>query len=402
QFANGVRLNLKRTTFEPGRVRLTVRVDGGKLSVPPDQPGLEMRIFAWLFGGMRDLTFDELRPTLSDLTGEFNLVVSRDEFRLVQTDDTANLPLLLQLCAAFFTRPAFQEATQSLGIVQKILTPSLTTASGVAEAALSERMTGRHPPTMDQVRQRTVDELKAWLLPQLAAAPVEISIVGDFEAGAAIDAVARTLGALPARHPGDPYAELRNTELPPPAFSEAIVFDGNTSVAAAALAWPLPGNATHAPQFQAHLLGTILKQRLWQKLRVETGDAYVIEAAVAADAGLRPPVAYLQCRVEAAPERVEQIAATLRDVAELLARDGATAEELERARQPFVRDTETGLRDNDWWIDLLAVAQSTPTHSYAWARALDRYKSVSLEEINALARRVIVRDRLCQLIVRPK
>ena len=40
RFANNVRLNIKKTDFEKGRVRFTVRMAGGQLALPQDKPGL--------------------------------------------------------------------------------------------------------------------------------------------------------------------------------------------------------------------------------------------------------------------------------------------------------------------------------------------------------------------------
>lgn len=46
RFANNVRLNIKRTDFEAGRVSYTMRMAGGMLALPRDRPGLAMMISA--------------------------------------------------------------------------------------------------------------------------------------------------------------------------------------------------------------------------------------------------------------------------------------------------------------------------------------------------------------------
>ncbi len=406
EFGNGVRLNLRRTTFEPGRMRLLLRLDGGRLATPADQPGLDLRTFGWIFGGLRGLTEEELQATLSDRNGSASLTVSGNELRVTQDDDASNLPLLLQVSAAYFSRPAFRAENRSLAYARKVTTPYTVTAAGVAELGMQYRMSGRHPATvlasMDDIVRRTRDELQAWLRPQLALSPLEVSVIGDIDPAVAIDAVARTFGALPARRTTDPYFTERRIDVPVPAFSEAIAFAGYPGVAGVKLAWPLPADVTYAARCRARILVDVLRQRLWQKLRIEQGQTYVMEASVHSDNGFRPNLDYLQCYVEAAPERIAAIASVVDEVAATLARDGLTADELERARQPLVRDAESSLRDNEWLLDLISVAQSDPAYAYGWAHALEDYRTATLEQVNALARNILAPGQRCQLVVRPK
>ena len=42
RFANNVRLNIKKTDFEAGKVRFIVRLGDGVLDLPKDEPGLAL------------------------------------------------------------------------------------------------------------------------------------------------------------------------------------------------------------------------------------------------------------------------------------------------------------------------------------------------------------------------
>lgn len=406
QFANGVRLNLKRTSFEPGRVHAQLRVDIGRLATPADKPGLELKTLGWPFGGLRGLSSEELAATLTDLENNPSVAANADDFRLSDNEDAANLPLLLQLLAALFTQPAFREEKRAVEYARQSVASYSITASGTASLAFQQRMTSGHPAlrlaNAEQLARLTNDDLKAWLLPQLASAPLELSLVGDFDPPAAIEAVARTLGALPARGTADPFAALRQVAFPPPPFTDTVTFSGNSGVAAAMLGWPAPEAQAPAASARGRLLAAILEQRLWQKLRVEMGETYALGASFDTDDTYRPTLRCLHCSVETAPAQIEKIAAVVRSVATTLGREGATAEELERARGPMVHDVETGLRNNDWLLDLVSVAQSDPDYALGWAHAADDYRTATLAEINALAREVLVDARFCQLIARPK
>jgi zinc protease len=226
--------------------------------------------------------------------------------------------------------------------------------------------------------------------------------VGDVDPTQAIDAVARTFGALPARAASDPYAEQRKVAFPPKTFAVTARFEGPPSVAVVTLAWPAPEPLEKFQRRQGEILADVFAARLETKLRDELGDTYSPSASFAWSDSFSPACVHLSCAIEVAPERAEAIMTAARDVAEKLARDGMTAEEFERGRRPRVRDAEASQRDNAWWLGTLAKAQSIPGSAESGVRAVEHYRAATLDELNALAKRILVKERECQLLVMPK
>lgn len=405
EFANGVRLNLKRTTFDPGRVSVAFRLDGGRQSVPAHLPGLEMKLFAWMLGGVRDLSLEELGASLTELTGQPQLSLSSSEFRLTQRESATNLPLLFQVATAHFVRPGLHPNPGAAQLADQLVAPLQVTAGGVSEWALRQRVMGDHPavraPSLAQVQQRTVEELKPWLISLLNEAPLEIGIVGDFESTVVIDAVASTFGALPPRPTTRPRSPLGTMPQPAKPFADTRTFNGNKGLAAVSLLWPVPVN-DYPSRFRAQIIAKILEQRLWQRFRVDAGEAYIVHASFqTTNETFDPACDFLQCRVEGAPDRADHLATLAREVAATLARDGATADEFERARRPLLGDTQSGMRNNDWLLDIIAVAQSNPLYAEQWARATAEFQSATVAEINAALRHWLSPDRTSQMIVKP-
>lgn len=408
RFRNGVRLNLKRTRFEPGQVRVLVRVEGGRLANPPDKPGLDLRMLSWLYGGLLNLTDEEKSDALAELERGVSYSVSGEDFKISQRVDAVHLPLFLQAVTALFVHPAFRpEADErALDAARQITARYRSTAVGLAEVTVQQRMLREHPyvrlSDIGDVARRTPAELREWLVPELAFAPLEISVVGDFEPTEAIDAVARTYGALPARRATALPDRVRQVEFPSKPFAETMNFDGAQGLAVVALAWPAATDLPYRERFRGAILAAILRERLRQKVRLEMGETYSVGAGFESHDVLKPQPSFLSCTVEAVPDRTERVLAAAREVAAKLARDGATPEELERVRQPYLRSVEAGLRNNEWLLDEISVAQSNPPYAEGWARAWDEYQATTLAEINALAQRVIVKERESQLIVKPK
>ncbi|MES2695530.1 MAG: pitrilysin family protein, partial [Verrucomicrobiota bacterium] len=180
QFANGVRLNLKQTPFEPGHLRIDIALGGGRLLCPPDKPGLDWRSFAWPFGGLEGLTREQQSAALADLEGGYSFAVQPTALSISGSIAAAHLPLFLQATAAHLARPAFTEegALRSLEVSRQSAAPFASTADGVAHALIWHRMSSGHraflPPKLDKANYegRSVDLVKAFVDEEYRPFPV--------------------------------------------------------------------------------------------------------------------------------------------------------------------------------------------------------------------------------------
>lgn len=106
EFANGVKLNLKRTTFEADSVFLTARLDnGGRLRETTGIPGLaSLAQGSLLNGGLGRLPPPEqLQGALAGHFASLNFHVQENTRHFGRSADARELPLLLRLFTAFLT-----------------------------------------------------------------------------------------------------------------------------------------------------------------------------------------------------------------------------------------------------------------------------------------------------------
>jgi zinc protease len=117
---------------------------------------------------------------------------------------------------------------------------------------------------------------------------------------------------------------------------------------------------------------------------------------------LVPATWVLECRAESAPRHVGRVARAMHQAIDRLTRDGILPDELARAREPLVREAETQLASNAWWLDQLAAAQSKPQFLAGTTDRGRLYQATTAESLNALARSLFLKDRCCELRVIPK
>lgn len=408
-FANGVRLNFKKTDFEANRIRLNVRVGHGQLTEPKDRPGLSFytnQIFT--AGGLGRHSADDLRRVLAGRTVGGGFGAGGDAFTLTGTTNREDLLLQLQLIAARLTDPGYrpEAARQARKAIDEMYLSFEHTAGGPFSLEVARMLAdGDHrfglPPKAEMLK-RTVDEVKAWVGPALARGAIEIAVVGDLDPEAVVDAVARTLGALPPREPRAPLDELRRVAFPAEPFVRDFVIPTEIPKGNVALYWPTTDGRDVRTARRLNLLAEVLSDRLRLKVREELGDAYSPGAGSSAS-DLYPGYGYVQAGVTVDPPRAAQVAAIIVQIAADLAEKGVTPDELERAKKPILTSLRESSRTNPYWLGaVLARAQERP-EVLDWCRT--RYadnEAITADEISALAKAYFPAARVSRVTVVPK
>jgi zinc protease len=152
---------------------------------------------------------------------------------------------------------------------------------------------------------------------------------------------------------------------------------------------------------QCSVLADILCERVREKVREELGKTYTPTASADMSDTFTNDgmlLCSLSCEVAEA-RKVGQIVAQL---AATLAAEGATADELQRAKKPILSGVEKESRDNGWWMSqLVATAQSQPQR-LGWFRSRKAdYEAVDLETVNRLAKTYLSRDRAIIVLAGP-
>ncbi len=406
-FANGVRLNLKPTDFEANRIRLTIRLGTGQLTEPRDQRGLSY--FAgntFIAGGLGRHSADELRRILSGRTVGVGFNVSGDAFTLGGTTNRADLLLELQLAAAHVTDPGFRpEALRQLrkGIDQ-LYNSFAHTPSGPLSTEVPHMLSGGDSrfglPAKEVMAARTLDELKAWLAPQLARGPIELTLVGDLDPDATIAAVAATFGALPAREAKPALEDLRELSLPKEPFTKSYSIPTEIPKGVVVLFWPTTDGRDAKVARRLNLLAEVLADRLRVKVREEIGGAYSPGAGSNASDVYRN-FGYISANLTVDPAKAQEISDITVALADDLFRNGVSEDELNRARLPLLTSIKESLRNNGYWLNILSRSQEKP-EVLEWARTrLADVESITKAELDTLAKTYLGKDRVFRVTVLP-
>ena len=408
-FANGVRLNLKKTDFEANRIRLTARIGNGQLTEPHDKPGLAAYTSqTYVEGGLGKHSADDLRRILAGHTVGASFGVAADAFVCSGGTNREDLLLQLQLMTARVTDPGFrpEAARQAKKAIEEMYLSLAHTPDGPftleVERLLASGDSRFGLPPQTEMLQRNLDEVKTWVTPDLAHGYIELAAVGDLDVDATIDAVAKTFGALPPRKDRAKLEDLRNVKYPAQPFARSYAIPTEIPKGVVAIYWPTTDSLEIHRTRRTTLLGLVLSDRLRVKVREQLGGGYS-PGAGNNPSDAYPGYGYMMATVTIDPPRAQEIADAVIALATDMTKNGVTDDELGRAKQPVLTQLRESARTNGYWLNaVLSRAQERP-QQLDWCRS--RYadiESITKADLDTLAKTYLLPDRASRVIVIPE
>lgn len=408
EFANGVRLNLKKTDFEAHRIGLLARVGSGQLTEPRDEPGLGVIAEStFTAGGLGKHSVDDLKRILAGEPVGTSFSVGSDAFVFSGGTDAEHFPRECQLVAAYLSDPgyrpeAFRQVTKGINQFYTGLEHSIDgpfrrevpriLASGDSRFGLPDR---------NVLLGYAAENVKAWLTPQLAAGPLKVAVVGDLDPNAVIAAVARTFGALPPRSARPDFTKEREVRFPAQGLEREFRVETEIPKGVVGCYWPTTDASDVHVARRLSLLADVFQDRLRVKVREQIGGTYSPSAG-SSTSDTYKDYGYIVAQMTVEPARAGAIVTAVREIAGDLAKEGVTTDELERARKPLLTQLRESVRTNRYWLgNVLARAQEKP-EVLDWARSREAdFESISKAELDRLAALYFRADRLCTFVSLP-
>lgn len=408
--SNNVRVNIKPTPFEKGSVRVTLNFGGGKLTAPLDQPGLiPFANSTFIAGGLQAHSADDIRRIFASRTVGTDFSVGDEAFQLAGRTTADDLEAQLQLLAAYLTAPGYRDeaARQFQNNLEPMYVQLRHTAAGVMNDKVVSFIHGGDPrftfPDIEEMRKRSLTELEAWLTPALTRDWLEVSITGDVEAKAALDAVTRTLGALPERAGEKPaYEKERRITFPQGPQTRDFPFETEIPKAISILYWQTGDMRDIQRTRRLSMLASILDDRLRLKVREELGETYSPACYHVANDTFTG-YGYMTAMIECKPEQAAFLAKLVTEIAAGVAAGPISADEFERAQKPLLTQVEQMRRDNRYWSqNVVRNCQEHPERLDWAASLLSDFGAITLEELQKLAATYLGADRAVAVKIMPQ
>jgi len=410
QFANGVRLSIKPTAFRKDQVLVNVRIGDGRLALPKDRKTEIWANQALILGGLGKISLEDMEQVLAARLFDAHLAVADDALVLGGETRPADLDTQLQVLAAYVADPAFRPA--GFERIKNALATQLdqldSTPQGVLGRDLgllehSGDLRWARPDQAD-VKAAGLADLKALLAPQLAAAPLEVDVVGDVKVDDVIRAVGQTFAALPPRPapaappPGAVEVHFASTGQPP----VLLTHKGRADQAIALQAWP--SDSLFADPQKARVINIaaqVVELRLIDRVRVAEGSTYS-PSVTSSPSDVFPGYGVVSASVETPPVKIDSFYGAVQDITADLRAKGPTADELQRAVKPRIETLAKAQQTNEYWMTWIAGATDDPRRLQIVRDTLPGYGRITAADVQAAAKTYLTDARAFRLEVTPK
>ena len=396
RFANGVRLNLKKTDFEANRVRWSLRIDGGEMAFGKQDAMLAMLMNgAYVGGGLGKHPIDDIRALLAGSTASASLGAGEDVFGASGSVVVKDLEQQLQLTAAFLSDPGYRD--EALRLFRRPLPEYYSRLNSTPGSTLSVEvpriLTGGDPrfvlPPLEQLQSADFVALKAALADALMRNRLEIGLVGAVDEKEAIALVARTLGAMPAR--SETALDLDQARIPGLSGDTGIhdlYHKGESNQLGWRRTWTTTDDSDFKLEQTLDLLARAMQIRLIDELREKLGATYGASASSAMSDSYRG-FGTFSLSTDGDPKHLEAIEAAVDAVVAEFVKEPMSTDLFERARKPALESYADWRKRNPTWLDIVAVAQGKPDRLERFRINETQFRSISREEIWAAAKRFL-------------
>ena len=355
-FSNGVRMLLFANPDDTNRVFVRVRFGNGYNALPANRPSPAWAgDLALMESGIGNLGQDDLDQLTAGRQLGLDFGIDDDTFSVAALSNPKDYADELTLIAAKLAHPRWDPAP-----VARAKSAALTAIPGYdssADGVLSRDLEGLlhagdprwATPDAKAVDALTPKNFEAFWAPLLASGPIEVDVFGDVKADEAIAAVAKSLGAIPAR--------TAPTAAPPPvrfpAHNATPVLryhKGADNQASAVIAWPTGAGLTDiAEARRLDVLAQVFSDRLFERMRQAAGASYSPGVASSWPKGL-PGGGRLMAVSQVAPANVDLFFRLSREIAADLAKNPVGADELARVKGPLQQVYARASTSSLFWL----------------------------------------------------
>ncbi len=398
---------LTKPTHTTPAVAINLAMRAGSIADPPGLPGMTWLLSRVIDRGTATRSAADIAEELDSRGITLTITVTRHLLSLVCTCLADDFEAVLALLGEMLVSPSLPDeeiATRKREVITAIRQDEDNPAVRASETLMALLYPDGHPygrrtkGSIEIVESLTREQL-LWLHADRFA-PTELTavVVGDAEPARVKDVAARVFGRW--RKPAPP-----SIPLPPvrPATARRRVVIPMMNKAQADIAYGFTTITRRDSAYYAcWLMNVALGQyaiggRLGDSIRERQGMAYYVSSSLDANVAEGP----LLVRAGVSPTNVHRAVASIDEEVVRLVRDGLTEKELDESRRYLIGSIPRALETN------AAIAAFLQTEEFFGlgldydARLADLLGAVTLDDVNAAARRALDPDRAAVVIAGP-
>lgn len=408
-FANGVVMHHKFSDYRKEQAIISITLPGGTIEETADTKGLTTAGALMFSKPATDrLTSTQIRDLLVGKTVSFGGASALDAISLSVSGNPKDLATGLELAHATLTNGRLEQA--ALDEWKKNTLQALQMQKTSIEAQLMPALTDGYYGgdvrlamlTEARVNAITRDDAEAWVRARIAAAPIEVAVVGDISLERARELIATYIGSLPDRQKQfTAFDDLRKLNREPGPWKTHVDFATVTPKALVFAGFPGADAINVADMRAMNLAAMVVSDRMNKRIREKEQLVYSIGAMHSAGR-VMPGQGFVFAAAPTDPDKADKLADTVLEMFEQFAEEGPTAEEMDMVRKQIATELREQLLQPGFWAGQLADFTYRKRDLANLRDLPDAYQQISAETIRDIARKYIRSSDAIRIVIVPK
>ena len=399
--------NLRRTVLPNGLIVLTERMEhlrsvamgvwikSGSRCESAENNGISHFVEHMVFKGTRSRSAQHIAREMDSIGGNLDAFTGKETICFNVKSLADHVPIALDVLADLVLNPVFAslEIERERGVILEEIKIDEDNPDVLVHELFTQNFWKDHPlgkPILGTTKTvGRLDQLKLidYHTGRFRGGNMVFSAAGDLEHDQFVEAVAQKFTGLP---PGEALHEMQA-----PLASARILLQNKKSLEQVQLclgvpAPPITDDNRYATLILNTVLGGGMSSRLFQTIREERGMAYAIYSDLSPYSDTGSLCVYAGTSANKALECVDLILAEFRNLKEVSLSD----EELTRAKDQLKGNILMGLESSNSRMANLARQEMYFHQFYTAEEVIVRIEAVTAEQIQAMAQRLFVPDRI--------
>ena len=358
-FGNGVRMILKSTDFKNDEIVLSAYSPGGT-SLYPDGDIMSATLAATIISrsGLGEYDFTGLQKKLSGNTAKLTPYINDLREGVNGNCSPKDLETMLQLNYLYFTRTRKDESAFNayISYLRNMLKPMRSTPQVIFTDTLSKIVSQNSPrviaiPSDAQLDQINLDRSIGIFKDRFAdASDFTYLMIGNFKVEEVIPLLEKYIGGLPSIKRKETWKDVT------PGFPKGLVVvdvpKNSEPQSTVAMIWKGDFKWKDKDRQGFAMLMNILAIKCRESMREAQGGVYGV--SVTGSTSKLPKSKYsIQSTWGCNPENITKLSQTVLDEMGKIKKDGPTVIDLNKVKETLIRERETRLKENGYWLSAL-------------------------------------------------
>lgn len=410
---NGIRIITKKTDFKKNLVQMSANSKGGTFYIEEnDFPSAVYATSYATLSGYGDVSFTDLQKKLTGKTVNFNSAINNTTEGIYGSSSNEDFEILLQLTNLAFTQPRFTDEGWNyvMANASQMAQNYGSQPGDIFNAKIREllynnsiRASALTPEFVSKMNKETSERIYK----ERFANPADFTFtfVGDFNEKQLLDLCCYYLGNLPTTNKKE---ETKYVYIPFPKGKPAeTVHKGQDNLGSVFMSFggALPAAKDMESGFKEaqlfYQLADILDIRLRENIREDKSGTYGVGVDSKLE-GYPERYYYLNIYFDCEPERQDELKQAVLDTINDLKNNKISEDEVTKLKESYVRNKETNLFENDWWIYRLEAALVFTYEPLTIAKDSTTVPSwITAEEIQNQANKYLNTDNFVTVFLKP-